>query len=156
MKYTKVRDVKDPTGNRVEDAGIDLYIPNDWNQGNSYMLGIGSQVNIPSGLKFEVPAGYMLKIDNKSGVATKKGLLVGATIVDHGYRGEVHINLFKVVGGLNDTEYQTTELQPGEKIAQAILIPISTEEIEQISNEEYDNLPTTSRGAGGFGSTGVK
>ena len=67
-----------------------------------------------------------------------------------------HFDLFKVVSGLNDTEYQTTELQPGEKIAQAILIPISTEEIEQISNEEYDNLPTTSRGAGGFGSTGVK
>lgn len=140
----------------MEDAGIDLYIPNDWNNGASYALGIGSQVNIPSGLKFEVPEGYMLKIDNKSGVALKKGLLVGATIVDHGYRGEVHLNLFKVVWGQNDTEHNTTILEPGEKIAQAILIPISTEELTEISNEEYEALPTTSRGAGGFGSTGTK
>ena len=160
MKYTKIRDVKAPTGNRKEDAGLDLFIPADFNNGKPMKLFMGQQVNIPSGIKVKVPQDMMLKIDNKSGVALKKGLLVGATIVDTGYRGEVHLNLFKVVAGKEDkkTWYgkRYTVLTPGEKITQGILIRISTENITEVSNKEYEKGPKTKRSTGGFGSTGTK
>lgn len=163
MKFTKIRDVKTPTGNRIEDAGLDFYIPNDWNDGKPMELEINQQVNIPSGIKVDVPEGYMLKFDNKSGVALKKGLLVGATIIDRGYHGEIHLNMFKVVAGTEDITRLNrrsnnmsyiTILNPGEKIVQGILVKISNEEIEEITNKKYDALPKTNRGEGGFGSTG--
>lgn len=177
MKYTKVADVKDPTGRRGDDAGIDLYVPNDWNEGKPYKLYLGEQVNIPSGIKFDIPEGYELQIENKSGVATKKGVTRGATVCDHSYRGVVHVNLHKGVIGKEDfiddmdgnpipqaeittgrrdkLGYFYTVIMPGEKIAQAILYKISDEPIEEISTEEYDKVETV-RNAGGFGSTGTK
>ena len=160
MKYTRIREVTTPSGNRKEDAGVDLYIPNDFNGGKPMKLYIGQQVNIPSGIKVKVPAGMDLKIDNKSGVALKKGLLVGATIVDTGYRGEIHINLFKVVRGKEDKRnwfgrYYTT-LTPGEKITQGILNKISIEPWTLVTNKEYEKGPKTKRAAGAFGSTGTK
>lgn len=184
MKYTKTGDVKNPTGNRKEDSGIDLFVPNDWNNGEPYKLYFGEQVNIPTAIKFDIPEGYHVQIENKSGVSTKKGVTRGATVCDHGYRGVVHVNLHKGVIGTEDLidiacgesdltiapfneamdnkkirrENITsayTLIIPGEKIAQAILYKISDEEIEEISNEEYDQVQT-SRGSGGFGSTGTK
>lgn len=160
MKYTKIKDVKTPTGDRQGDAGIDFYIPNDWNNGKPMKLFIGQQVNIPSGIKVKVPQGMMLKFDNKSGVSLKKGLVVGATIVDSSYRGEIHLNLFKVVRGKEDkrTWYgkSYTTLTPGEKIVQGVLVKISSEAITSISNKSYDQGPATKRGQNGFGSTGTK
>lgn len=160
MKFTKITDVKIPTGNRTEDAGLDFYIPNDWNNGKPMRLYIGQQVNIPSGIKVKVPQGMMLQFNNKSGVAIKKGLVVGACVIDTGYRGEVHLNLFKVVAGKEDkkTWYgkRYTVLTPGEKITQGILIRISTENITEVSNKEYEKGPKTKRSTGGFGSTGTK
>lgn len=177
MKYTKVADVKNPTGRRGDDAGIDLYVPNDWNEGKPYKLYLGEQVNIPSGIKFDIPEGYELQIENKSGVATKKGVTRGATVCDHSYRGVVHVNLHKGVIGKEDfiddmdgnpisqaeittgrrdkLGYFYTVITPGEKIAQAILYKISDEPIEEISTEEYDKVETV-RNAAGFGSTGTK
>jgi len=177
MKYTKIADVKDPTGRRGDDAGIDLYVPNDWNEGKPYKLYLGEQVNIPSGIKFDIPEGYELQIENKSGVATKKGVTRGATVCDHSYRGVVHVNLHKGVIGKEDfiddmdgnpipqaeittgrrdkLGYFYTVITPGEKIAQAILYKISDEPIEEISTEEYDKVETV-RNADGFGSTGTK
>lgn len=165
MKFTKVADVKTPTGNRGADNGIDFFVPNDWNNGQPMHLFIGEQINIPTGIKVVVPDGWTLKMDNKSGVATKKGLLVGATIVDPSYRGIIHINLHKASKGKEDekTEYDVngnckyyTTITPGEKICQGLLLRCSDEEIEEVSNEEYESLGTTERGEGGFGSTGNK
>lgn len=160
MKYTMIKNVKQPTGNRKEDAGVDLYIPADWNDGRPMKLFIGQQVNIPSGIKVKVPDGYELKIDNKSGIALKRGLLVGACIIDPGYRGEIHLNFFKVVKGTEDKRNWCgrlyTVLTPGDKITQGILCKTSTENWNKISNEEYEKGPKTARNAGGFGSTGTK
>lgn len=160
MKYTKIRDVKDPTGNRKEDCGTDLYIPNDWNNGKPMRLYIGQQVKIPTGIKVKVPMNMSLTFENKSGVALKKGLVCGAVIVDPGYRGEMNISLFKVVRGTEDKRdwrgrYYTV-LTPGEKISQAILYRISMENWTKISDKQYNQGPKTSRGQGSFGSTGVK
>ena len=160
MKYTKIRDVKNPTGDRQADAGIDFYIPNDWNDGKPMKVFVGQQVNIPSGIKVKVPQGMMLKLDNKSGVSLKNGLVVGATIVDTSYRGEIHLNMFKVVEGKEDKHTifgrPYTVLTPGEKIVQGVLVKISTESLSLISNKSYDQGPATKRGTGGFGSTGTK
>lgn len=177
MKYAKTANVKDPTGRRGEDAGIDLFVPDDWNDGKPFKLYVGEQVNIPSAIKFDIPEGYELQIENKSGVATKKGVTRGATICDHSYRGVVHVNLHKGVIGRDDfidgmdgnpipqadiiegrrekLGYFYTIITPGEKIAQAILYKISDEPIEEIPLEEYDAVETV-RGSGAFGSTGTK
>lgn len=157
MKYTKVADVKNPKGNWGDDNGTDFFIPNDWNNGESMKLYIGQQINIPTGIKVLVPNGWTLKMDNKSGVAVKKGLLVGATIVDPSYRGVVHINLHKASKGLDDifdseANNWYTVLTPGEKICQGLILRCSEENWEELSNEDYDNYGgTTERGSKGFG-----
>lgn len=169
MKYTKVRDVKDLAGNREEDAGFDFFVPNDWNGGKSYYLRLGEQVNIPSGIKIKLKNTQMMKMDNKSGVSLKKGTVYGATIIDAGYRGEIHINLFKVVRGKEDIRIRrrgflgllgfkewATVINPGEKIIQGIIHTISNEAAQQVSNAEYDKGPKTKRQTGSFGSTGNK
>jgi dUTPase len=87
--------------------------------------------------------------DNKSGVASKKKLLVGAKVVDHGYTGEVFINLHNVGN-------ESIVLSPGDKIIQAIMheigdhVPTETE----VSNMWIDSK--SDRKEGGFGSTGEK
>ena len=91
MKYAIFRSTTKPTGRRGDDAGIDIYVPNDFPPTKLY---IGEQVNIPTGIKVEVPAGYMLKAENKSGVAFKKGLTCGACVVDYSYRGMGYSFLF--------------------------------------------------------------
>lgn len=160
MKYTKIRDVKDPIGDKNENAGQDFFIPNDWNNGKPMRLYIGQQVKIPSGIKVKVPMGMAMNFENKSGVALKKGLTIGAKVVDPSYRGEVNLNLFKVTRGTEDKRnwlgrYYTV-LTPGEKITQAILYKVSMESWNKISEKAYDQGPSTKRGQGGFGSTGTK
>lgn len=169
MLHTKIRNVKDPTGNRKEDAGYDFFIPNDWNDGKPYILRMNEQVNIPSGIKTKFKNTQYLQMMNKSGVALKKGLVFGACVIDSGYRGEIHLNLFKVVKGTEDIKVRrrgflgllgfkeyATVLNPGDKIIQGIMINISNEPTKYISNKEYDKGPKTKRSTGGFGSTGSK
>lgn len=169
MIYTKVRDVKDPTGNRKEDAGFDCFIPNDWNDGKPYILRMNEQVNIPSGIKTKCKNTQYIQMMNKSGVALKKGLVFGACVIDSGYRGEIHLNMFKVVKGTEDILVRrrgflgwlgfkewATVLTPGEKIIQGIIINISNEALKGVPNKVYDQGPKTKRLAGAFGSTGTK
>ena len=86
-----------------------------------------------------------MEIKNKSGVASKRQLIVGACVVDPGYDGEIYVNLHNI-----GTE--TQKIKPGDKIAQAVLVPIVHCGIEETSE---DNLNQGSpRAAGGFGSTG--
>ena len=150
LKVIKVRpDAKLPTRAYRADAGMDLYYCPNGERARVLVeegLAIGSResVLIPTGLKVDVPYGHMLEIKNKSGIAFKRQLLVGACVVDCGYAGEVYVNLHNV--GLK-TQY----LQPGDKIAQAVLIPISHCHVEEV---EEGDVGQTDRGDGGFGSTG--
>lgn len=147
MKITKVRDVKTPNRGTAKSAGIDFYIPNDFP--GSHWLAPGQDINIPSGIHVQVPEGYALVAMNKSGVATKKHLQVGACVVDEDYQGEIHLHVTNV--GM-----EVTEVNPGEKIVQMVLIPVSYEgiEVEESLSELYPGV--TERGTGGFGSTGTK
>lgn len=145
MRYLKTRNVKSPNRGTDKSAGIDFYVP----EGHGYFLMAGQDVLIPSGIRAKVPEGYALIAFNKSGIATKKKLTIGACVIDEDYQGEIHIHLF------NMTDYSVT-LLPGDKIAQFILIPVSYEEPEEMFSEA-DVFPELSeRGAGAFGSTNHK
>ena len=145
MKFSKIRDVKSPTRANSTDAGIDFFIPNTE---QPMCLSPGHSCFIPSGIKVNCPEGFALVAFNKSGIAVKKGLHVGACVVDHGYQGEVHINLTNV-----GTENIT--LEPGDKIVQFVLLPLGDPKVEEVKESEL-YLEVSSRGEGGFGSTGTK
>ena len=147
LKMAKTRETTLPTrANSGADAGIDFYVPNDF---PGVILEPGASVKIPAGIKVEVPVGYALIFFNKSGVAAKKSLIVGACVIDSGYAGEVHINMINA--GQEDQV-----IQAGDKIVQGILIPvICFETIEVNEDEIYRDIHVAgSRGTGGFGSTG--
>ncbi len=169
LQFTKVRKVKSPCRAHEGDAGIDFFVPEDLTKevmdekvkttGSSIMLSVEDgivksftlepkqSVLIPSGIKVKVPSGYMLQFSNKSGVASKKGLIVGASIVDYGYQGECHINMHNV-----SSKSQT--INAGDKIVQGILVPISLAMPEEITTEEeLYSEGKSERGEGGFGSS---
>ena len=95
----------------------------------SITLAPGQSILIPSGVHVKVPNGYALVYMNKSGVASKKHLHVGACVVDAGYEGECHINLTNV-GSSNIT------IEAGDKIVQALLIPVSSIMTEDVGSLE--------------------
>ena len=103
---------------------------------------------IPTGLRFGVPHGYMLEVKNRSSVAAKRHLLVGACVVDPGYDGELYINLHNV--GI-----ATQFINAGDKIAQVVMIPVvHFRPVEKKSGSLYeDQIAMSKRGTGGFGST---
>lgn len=148
MKFSRVREVKSPTRGTSKSAGIDFYVPGDFTSGGEYFIKPGENVLIPSGIKAKVPTGYALIAFNKSGVATKKGLYVGACVVDEDYQGEIHLHLTNVGD-------KTAAIQKDDKIAQFILLPVYyATPVEVPIQELYDS--TTERGVGGFGSTDDK
>jgi len=142
MKIVKTRPVKTPTRGTGRSAGIDFFIPDDF---ECTILRPGEDILIPSGIKANVPTGYMLMAANKSGVATKNKLIKGAEIVDEDYTGEIHIHVFNI-GKANEI------LEAGKKLMQFILVPVNYENVELV--EQLDSVDTQ-RGEGGFGSTGT-
>jgi len=149
MRIAKVRDVKTPSRGTNLSAGIDFYIPNDLDW-EVKTLRPGESILIPSGIKAEIPSGLALIAFNKSGVATKKNLQVGAAVVDQDYQGEIHIHLTNV----GKTE---THISRGEKIVQFLLIPVFNGTCDSLILVEPDRLflDVSDRGTGGFGSTGT-
>lgn len=161
LKITKIREkAKLPYKKHIGDAGYDLcWCPKDaseyqnlWYKGNEHkeakIIKPGESVLLGTGLKFIFPQEYVLEIKNRSGIASKKGLIVGAHIVDSTYRGEVFVNLHNISG-------ENQIIEPGERIAQFIIYRIENCIFEEISEDKY-NENETSRGDGGFGSTGAK
>ena len=151
LKVARLReDAKLPHRVYPTDAGMDLfYCPNGDRIHIIREAGRAVEpresVLLPTGIRVEVPYGYMLEVKNKSGVASKRQLVVGACVVDPGYEGELYVNLHNL--GLS-TQY----IKPGTKIAQAVLVPISHCGVEEVTLEDFDKQ--SQRGSGGFGSTG--
>lgn len=104
------------------------------------------RVMIPTGLYFEIEAGYEVQVRPRSGLAAKHGITVLNTpgTIDADYRGEVKVILIN----LSNTSY---ELFPAERVAQLVV-----GKCEQICWEEVVELSDSERGTGGFGSTGKK
>lgn len=101
---------------------------------------------VPTGLYVELPEGYEMQIRPRSGLAAKHGITVlnSPGTIDADYRGEIKV----ILVNLSNNEF---EIQPGERIAQAVIAQHA-----HIEWNEVNTLGETSRGAGGFGSTGVK
>jgi dUTP pyrophosphatase len=132
------------------DAGLDLrWTPSEPSETVMTVLP-GESVLVPTGCTFGIPHGYMMEIKNKSGIAYKRQLLVGACVVDSGYEGEVFVNLHNVG---EEPQY----IEPGDKIAQAVVVPVvHARFVASESPDIYDWYPITisNRGAGALGSTG--
>lgn len=142
LNFYKTKDVKTPEIGTQGSAGIDFFIPNDF---EPTILEPQHDIKINLGIVTEFEEGLALIAHNKSGVATKMKLVVGACVIDSDYRGDIHVHLI-------NTGTEPVKLEPGMKIVQFILQPYVKPEIT-----ELDQLPgDTERGAGGFGSTGTK
>ena len=149
LRVYKIRETaKLPIRAHASDAGIDLFYCPDRKHalyGADYCVHPSESKIVPTGIKVEVPYGFMLEIKNKSSVAAKKQLLVGACVVDSGYDGEVFVNLHNVGA-------ESRVIQPGQKIAQGVLIPVEPCVIVECATDTLNEYST--RGAGALGSTG--
>lgn len=141
--YKSKKNAVTPTRGSEEAAGYDLYACME----DYITIDPHQTVKINTGLCMALPSGYFGAIFARSGLATKWGLrpanCVG--VVDADYRGEVCVALH------NDSE-ECRIVNPGERIAQLVLMeynPMIFEEVETV-----EDLGDTSRGTGGFGSTG--
>lgn len=101
---------------------------------------------VPTGLFVELPEGYEMQIRPRSGLAAKHGITVlnSPGTIDADYRGEIKV----ILVNLSNTPF---EIVPGERIAQAVVAQHA-----QVEWVETEQLESTDRGSGGFGSTGVK
>ena len=143
INVKKLNDLaKLPTRGSEYAAGYDLYAATSYN----IEIQPHTTVKIGTGLSFELPQGTFAAIFPRSGIATKHGLrpanCVG--VCDSDYRGEYIVALH------NDTD-KMQYIEPQERIAQMILLPFV-----EMSFNEVNELSDTARGAGGFGSSGVK
>ncbi len=107
-------------------------------------LNAGKRIAIPTGLVLEIPAGYEGQVRPRSGLAAKAGISLTNCVgtIDSDYRGEV------CVLAINHGE-QAYTFEPGERIAQLLLMPVPRVEIVEV-----EDTNESERGAGGFGSTG--
>jgi len=137
----------DPQRANPSDAGLDVfYSPEEGRQ--AIAIEPGDSKVIPTGLRFGVPHGYMLEVKNRSSVAAKRSLIVGACVVDSGYDGEIFVNLHNIG---KETQY----VRGGDKIAQLVMIPVvNFRAAQSTSGDLYRNPITISdRGDGALGST---
>jgi dUTP pyrophosphatase len=147
IKFAKIsEDAKMPDRAHSTDAGADLFacLP------ERLVVAGGEGAVIPTGLKAEVPPGYMLEIKNRSSIAAKRQLLVGACVVDSGYAGEIFINLHNVGS-------KPQIIGKYEKIAQGVLIPVVCFTPFEVTGDElYESHVPSERGEGSLGSTNKK
>lgn len=131
-----------PTYGSVDAAGADLYA----NIENTETILPHETKLIKTGIAMAIPKGLMGLIFARSGLASKRGLAPAnkVGVVDADYRGEIMVALH------NHSEQEQT-IEPKERIAQMVFVPY----IKGIF-EVVDELNDTTRGAGGFGSTGTK
>jgi dUTP pyrophosphatase len=141
--------VHPPSRANPSDAGLDVHFSPKALE--AVTIEPGTSAVLPTGIKFGIPHGYMLEVKNRSGMAAKRSLIVGACVVDSGYDGEVFINLHNIG--------QTTQvIEPHAKIAQVVMTPVV--HFRAMERRGDDNLygwyPITisDRGDGALGSTG--
>ena len=130
-------DVKLPSYAHPGDVGLDLYSLEETT------IQPGGHHRFYNGFALEFPEGYAAIIKDKSSIS-KAGLHTIGGVFDAGYRGEYNVHLVN----LSDKQYN---FEKGDKIAQLVIFPVAIVKIEEVSK-----LTESSRGEGGFGSTGRK
>ncbi|MEK8022424.1 MAG: dUTP diphosphatase [Candidatus Hydrogenedentota bacterium] len=141
VKVRSIReDARIPKQAHAGDAGFDLHAA-----GDEIVLQPGDRAKVPTGLAFEIPVGYEIQVRPRSGLAIKSGItcLNSPGTIDSGYRGEVCVILY-------NASREPFTVRSGDRVAQAVLA-----RVESILWVESDELESSSRGEGGFGSTGV-
>ena len=128
-------DARLPQYARPGDAGMDLFSRDTrtLEQGEPFLFKLGFAI--------EIPQGYVALVKDRSGLAAR-GITTLGGVIDQTYRGELGVVL------LNTTEREHL-VKPGDRIAQLLIIPIATAEMEEAAE-----LSETDRGEEGFGSTG--
>jgi dUTP pyrophosphatase len=136
LKVKKIeKDAKLPVYGHKGDAGLDLFSNID------YELKRGEVFPVPTGIQVEIPFGHVGLIWDKSGVSLQ-GVHRLAGVVDAGYRGEVKVVMVNL-------GQQSFTIKRGMKIAQILVQPVAEVEVTEV-----EELEDSSRGEGGFGSTG--
>lgn len=99
---------------------------------------------VPTGIAVAIPPGYAGLVTPRSGLAARHGISIvnGPGLVDAGYRGEVKVVLVNL-------STEPFEILRGDRIAQLVVVPVAVQEFVEVAE-----LPDTTRGSGGFGSTG--
>lgn len=122
-------------------SGFDLQA----NNADPIVLPAGATRLVPTGIKVAVPHGFELQVRSRSGLALKNNVFVlnSPGTVDADYRGEVGV----ILHNASDKEFVVNR---GDRIAQGVIAPVYHARFEVV-----EELDTTTRGAGGFGSTGV-
>jgi len=137
IKIKKLReDAIIPKYSHIGDAGMDLFSVEE-----DFILKPMERKLISTGLSIELPEGYVSLIWDKSGIALQ-GIKSMGGVIEHTYRGEYKV----ILVNLSEKDYEIKKYQ---KIAQLLIQPINTAEIEEVSN-----LSETQRGESGFGTTG--
>lgn len=118
------------------DAAMDLFSTED------YMIPVGKRQLVSTGISMELPEGYFASIRGKSGLAYKKGICILGGVVEWTYRGEYGV----IALNTGDEDF---EIKVGDKIAQVVIAPVATAEVDVV-----EELGETVRGDGAWGSTG--
>jgi dUTP pyrophosphatase len=120
------------------DAGLDLAAC------ERVELGPGERAVVPTGLAVAIPEGFAGFVQPRSGLAMLHGITIvnSPGLVDSGYRGELRVVL------LNTDRHEPFVIEPGERIAQLVVLPVPELELVQV-----DELPESERGIRGFGSS---
>lgn len=124
-----------PTRAHDTDAGLDLYSPID------FYVKPGGRFCVYTGVHIELPLRTYGAIKSKSGLMLSHGIVVDGTI-DEGYRGQIGVVVFNL-------SRNQVEFKKGDKIAQLVVCPVEYPDVKIV-----DELSNSSRGTGGFGSTG--
>jgi dUTP pyrophosphatase len=125
---------------RAGDAGLDLIAADD------VSLALGERAAVPTGIAVAIPDGYAGFVHARSGRALREGLALANApgLIDAGYRGEIKV----IVVNLDVTS--PVHIKRGDKIAQLVIQPVASVELVLV-----EELPTSERADGGFGSTGT-
>jgi dUTP pyrophosphatase len=131
-------DARVPERAYAGDAGLDLATC------ERVELGPGERAVVSTGLAVAIPDGYAGFVQPRSGLAARHGVAVvnSPGLVDAGYRGEIKVVL------LNTDRRETFVAEPGERIAQLVVLAVPSVEVREV-----EELPTSERGERGFGSS---
>ena len=142
LPFRKLRpEAQLPSAQHAGDAGLDLCSAVD------VVVEPGERVMIPTGVAVAIPEGHAGLVLPRSGLASKQGLTMANSpgLIDAGYRGEV------ICAAVNLDREDAVKILVGDRIAQLVIIELPN--VEPIWVQE---LPESSRGEGGFGSTGAR
>lgn len=129
-----------PSAAHQGDAGLDL------RANGEFTVKPEERAMVPTGLAVAIPPGHAGWVLPRSGLASRRGLTLANApgLIDAGYRGEI------IVAVVNLDPEEAVEIRRGDRIAQLVVVPFASVEPEEVAE-----LPESSRGKGGFGSTGV-